>query len=462
VIVSGLNSKWTMNNDSTIGGNDSLSAGGTGVFSVLNGASLVTNGALFLGYTSNSSGNGTLTIDGLNGGTASTWTANGNVDVGAEGTGVVNITNGGVANIGAQVIVGDCNCAHGTVTVSGAGSQFNATLGGAQNVVIGWDGIGTFKALNGATATVAGEVVVGQGLGSGTLNVESGANFTAGQFTIGAGTGVGTVTVSGAGSVLTSNGATEIGAGGTANNTLSVLDGATGNLHGIIVGFFGGTGALKVDATSQVNGTSYGQNATSTLNVGISQTGNGKVAITGNDINLDGALIVNAKTTVAKKYDIMTTDNGVVGTFSSISVVGNANNLQINYGAACGGGLTCVELSVDTFSLANNLPSGLTGNPKHVADALDKAIAGGLTIPDAFFDVFALSGTNLVNALSQLSGEPAAGATQSNTQLMNSFLSLLLNPYGGAPGGNPGTLNYARELGRAQMSRRKRPPLTRR
>ena len=259
------------------------------------------------------------------------------VAVGEEGTGTVNITGGSVATVTGQAIVGDCNCANGTITVSGAGSQFNATGGGAQNVVIGWDGTGTFNALNGATATVAGEVVVGQGQGSGTLNVASGAAFTAGQITIGAGTGVGTVTVSGAGSVLTSNGATEIGAGGTANNSVNVLDGATGNLGGISVGFFGGTGTLKVDASSQVNGTSYGQDAASTLNVGISPTGNGKVAITGADINLDGSLVVAAKTTQAKKYDIMTTDNGVVGTFSSVSVVGNANNLQVAYNVPCGG-----------------------------------------------------------------------------------------------------------------------------
>src|SRR6185312_6528486 len=109
----------------------------------------------------------------------------------------------------------------------------------------------------------------------------------------------------------------------------------------------------------------------------------------------------------------------------------------------------CVELSVDTFSLANLLPPGTGGNAGHVAGAIDKAIASGITIPDAFFNVFALSGDSLINALSQLSGEPAAGAQQSNIQLMNSFLSLLLNPFGGAPAGNPGTLNYAREFGPA-------------
>ena len=31
--------------------------------------------------------------------------------------------------------------------------------------------------------------------------------------------------------------------------------------------------------------------------------------------------------------------------------------------------------------------------------------------------------------------------------MMNEFLSLTLNPYGGAPGGNPGALGYARAVG---------------
>ena len=446
VTVSGVNSKWTMNNDSTIGGNDGSVAGGTGVFNVLSGATLETNAALFLGYSSNGSGNGTLTIDGTSGLTHSTWTAT-DIDVGAQGTGVVNITNGGIANIDGQVIAGDCSCANGTITVSGGGSQFNATLGGAQNVVIGWDGTGTFKVLDGATANVAGEAVVGLGSGSGTLSVESGGAFTADQLTIGSSTATGTVTVTGAGSQLTSNTNTFIGAGSTANNSLNVLDGATANLGNIVVGSLGGTGTLKVDATSQVNGTGYSQNGSSTFNVGISPTGNGKVAITGADINLDGSLVVTAKTTQAKKYDIMTTDNGVLGTFSGVTVVGNANNLQVNYAAACGAGLTCVELSVDAFSLDNVLPPGTSGNAGKVAGALDKAINSGLTIPDPFFTVFALTGDNLVNALNQLSGEPATGAPQSNIQLMNSFLSLVLNPFGGAPGGNPGTLSYAREMG---------------
>lgn len=444
--IDGATSQWTSTAGIfDVGGNGGAGSAGTGTVNITNGGKLDTTASnVFLGDGSSGIGNGTLAISG----STSVWDGS-NAAVGETGTGILNITNGGVANLSGQVIVGDCNCSNGTVTVSGAGSQFNATGGGVQNVVIGWDGTGTFKVLNGATATVAGEAVVGQGTGSGTLSVESAGAFTANQLTIGSNTATGTVTVTGAGSLLTANTNTFIGAGSTGNNSLNVLDGATANLANIVVGFFGGTGTLKVDSTSQVNGTGYSQNAASTFNVGISPTGNGKVAITGADINLDGALTVTAKTTQAKKYDIMTTNNGVVGTFSSINVVGNANNLQINYAAACGVGLTCVELSVDQFSLANVLPPSTGGNAGNVAGALDKAINSGMTIPDPFFAVFALTGNNLVNALNQLSGEPATGATQSNIQIMNAFLSLVLNPFGGAPGGNPGTLNYAREFGAA-------------
>lgn len=106
-----------------------------------------------------------------------------------------------------------------------------------------------------------------------------------------------------------------------------------------------------------------------------------------------------------------------------------------------------MTLTVDAFSLVAVLPPGVTGNPKNVATGIDNAINAGANFPDPFFDLFALTASNLVHALSQLSGETAAGGAQAGTQLMNSFLSLLLNPFGGAPGGNPGTLGFARDFG---------------
>lgn len=154
-----------------------------------------------------------------------------------------------------------------------------------------------------------------------------------------------------------------------------------------------------------------------------------------------GALVVDAKTTAARTYTIMSTDASVAGTFDTVTVFGNANNLQVHYNA------DSITLNVDTFSLAALLPSDLTGNPKNVATGIDNAILAGNTFPDPFFDVFALSGQNLVNALSQLSGENATGGALAGNQLMTSFLSLLLNPFSGAPNGNPGALGFARDFG---------------
>jgi T5SS/PEP-CTERM-associated repeat protein len=492
--VSGAGSSWLLPNGILfVGGNDySGGTAGTGIVNVTGGATLAPSSTVL----GSSGGTGTTNVDG------STFNT-GNLLVGYDGTGTVNITGGSVATISLGVVdLGDCGCANGTVTVSGAGSQFISTTGNSGDITIGVDGNGTFNVRNGATATFATDVILGFGNGSGTVNVESGGTFTTpGALVVGlnglgtvnvtgagsalnatdiyvgeSGTGtvnvtnggavnltgttfladclcaVGTVTVSGAGSIWNSPLGSAIGIFGTGQ--FNVLDGATANLGPVLLGTGPGQGTLQIDATSQATATggpfgAYTQGPNGTFNVGISPAGNGKLTATGGDINLDGALVVNAKTTRAMTYTIMTTDGTVVGTFGSVSVVGNANNPQVLYNVSCGGGCSAVQLSVDTFSLANLLPSGLTGNPKHVADAIDGAINAGVNIPDPFFNIFALTGNDLVKALSQLSGEPAAGANQSSIQLMNSFLSLLLNPYGGAPNDNPGAIGFAREFGAA-------------
>ena len=100
---------------------------------------------------------------------------------------------------------------------------------------------------------------------------------------------VGTVTVSGAGSSWTSAQGTAIGTFGTGQ--FNVLDGATAELGPVLLGNGTGQGTLKIDATSQatIHSTvtpAYTQGANGTFNVGISPTGNGKLAVTGGDIDL--------------------------------------------------------------------------------------------------------------------------------------------------------------------------------
>jgi outer membrane autotransporter protein len=64
-----------------------------------------------------------------------------------------------------------------------------------------------------------------------------------------------------------------------------------------------------------------------------------------------------------------------------------------------------------------------------VANAIDTFVASGGTLPPAFLNLFNLTPSELANALTQLSGEAGTGAQESGFQMMNSFLSLLTNPF---------------------------------
>jgi uncharacterized protein with beta-barrel porin domain len=75
------------------------------------------------------------------------------------------------------------------------------------------------------------------------------------------------------------------------------------------------------------------------------------------------------------------------------------------------------------------LPSSASADQRAVANALDAFVAGGGTLPLAFLNLFNLSPSQLASAFTQLSGETATGAAQAGTQAMNSFLSLVTNPF---------------------------------
>jgi outer membrane autotransporter protein len=64
-----------------------------------------------------------------------------------------------------------------------------------------------------------------------------------------------------------------------------------------------------------------------------------------------------------------------------------------------------------------------------VANAIDTFTANGGPLPLRFLNLFNLSPSNLGNALTQLSGEVGTGAAQAGIQAMNSFLSLVTNPF---------------------------------
>src|SRR5260370_17235697 len=68
-------------------------------------------------------------------------------------------------------------------------------------------------------------------------------------------------------------------------------------------------------------------------------------------------------------------------------------------------------------------------NQCNVAGAINAFFNNGGTLPPAFANLFGLTGVNLGNALTLLSGEAATGAQQAAFQLTNHFLGIMLDPF---------------------------------
>ena len=81
------------------------------------------------------------------------------------------------------------------------------------------------------------------------------------------------------------------------------------------------------------------------------------------------------------------------------------------------------------FTAALGVSAALPKNPSNVATSINNFFNGGGTLTPDFGNLFFLTGGNLGNALSQLSGEAATGAQQPAFQLTNQFLGLLLDPF---------------------------------
>jgi len=91
---------------------------------------------------------------------------------------------------------------------------------------------------------------------------------------------------------------------------------------------------------------------------------------------------------------------------------------------------TITTCTTTTASASSVLPSSATGNQRAVANSIDTFVRNGGTLPPAFASLLSfLSPSQLQSAFTQLSGEVGTGAAQAGTQAMNSFLSLVTNPF---------------------------------
>jgi len=124
----------------------------------------------------------------------------------------------------------------------------------------------------------------------------------------------------------------------------------------------------------------------------------------------------------ARSYDILHATGGLGGT-----TFGGVMTIPPNFGATLTYSATDVFLNI-TAQLGGVL-SGFNENQQSVANAINAFFNNGGTLPPGFANLFFLTGGNLANALTLLSGEAATGAQTGAFKLMDQFLSLMLDPF---------------------------------
>ena len=302
VTGSGLDPDTVSSPNWDVGGNLNVGVEGTAGSLEINDGGTVANANGAIGNAANTQG--TVTISGHDtNGNASTWTNSGSFNVGLEGHGILDITNGGVVKASGLGYVGNHASGKGVITVSGRDANGNAsTFNTSDQLQIGRAGIGTISVLDGG--------VVNAGVTeSSFLGYEAGSK--------------GTLIVSGRdthGNASTFNGAGQIQVGRGGTGSLSVLDGGIVNSRGfdLIAAAAGGEGEVIVSGHDAIGNASIWNSA---RGIAIGNSGTGKLSI------LDGG-VINAGTTteVALSSDIGR-NAGSYGrvTVSGVDANGNAS-----------------------------------------------------------------------------------------------------------------------------------------
>jgi autotransporter-associated beta strand protein len=272
-------------------------------------------------------------------------------------------------------------------------------------------------------------------VGAGTL-VLSGTDTYRGPTTVAAGT----LTVNGsiANSAVTVNSGATLSGIGTVGG-LTINGGATfapGNLPGTMT--VAGNLAFQSGALYLVQ-----INSTTASNTVVS----GSATLAG---TVQAAFTAGSYAT--RMYTILSAAGGLGGTtFNTLTT----SNLPAGFTASLSYTATdaILNLAATLGQLSgSNTPSGpgaltcaFSLNQCNVANALNAFFNNGGTLPANFVALFNLTGANLANALTLLSGEAATGAQQGAFQLTNQFLGIMLDPFvdGRSGAGGGGAMGFA-------------------
>jgi autotransporter-associated beta strand protein len=326
------------------------------------------------------------------------------------GTGSLDISGLKSAGTRAGSIEGSGNVFLGSKTLAVGGNNLSTILGGV---------------ISDCTPSIAACEVPGVG---GSLTKE----------------GTGTLTLTG---VSSYTGATNVSAGALiVNGSIASSSGLTVDAGALV----GGTGTLP---STTINGTLSPGNSIGTItvngNLAFGPGGNYLVEVSpgaADRTNVTGTATL-AGTVLAtfapgsyltRQYTILQAGQGVSGTFASLSASAPANfNASLSYDA------NNVFLNLTAALGLGAVP----GDAQDVGAAINAFFNQGGTLPPAFVALFGLTGTNLANALEQISGEAATGAQKVGFQLTDQFLNLMLDPFvdgrGGVGGADRPALGFA-------------------
>ncbi|MDU0338827.1 beta strand repeat-containing protein [Bosea rubneri] len=226
---------------------------------------IVSNGSGFIGRQT--TGIGTATVSG----TGAQWNNSAGISVGFSGSGALSITNGGHVSSTTNSYVGVALNSTGSVTVSGAGSQWTTTgflrVGqtgaGTLNIAdsgrvstgqgfIGYDSTGSGivnVSGTGSQLVATSDLTVGF-IGNGQLNITTGGVVSSAIGTVGTNAGAnGAVKVDGAGSAWNNSGALTIGNTGTGSLTIS-NSGVVSAASATVAANSGSQGAINIGAAA--------------------------------------------------------------------------------------------------------------------------------------------------------------------------------------------------------------------
>jgi outer membrane autotransporter protein len=294
VTVGGIGSTWTNSGDLYI------AEAGVGTLSIANGGA-VSNVTGTIGWHAGSSG--TVTVDGA----GSKWTNSSDLYVGHSGNGTLNILNDGAVSNGGSAMLGYVGGSIGAVTVDGALSK----LAVSSSLYVGFNGTGILNILNGGTVSDVDGTVGKYSSSNGAVAVDgTGSTWTnSGDLTLGDnGTGALAITKGGAvsnvaGYVGKSAGSTGMvfvdgGSTWTSSSNLLVGDFGTGTLAitkgGAVSNSWAAIGA-KAGSTGMVFVDGTGSTWTNSSNLAIGDFGAGTLAITnGGTVSNDWGYVGNS------------------------------------------------------------------------------------------------------------------------------------------------------------------------